>query len=151
MGGRELARVTVVGPDLETVFEKVVKPDHRIIDYNTRYGTMSSLSEPSFLSELSMNYICCGGRLPLTGRTSTYLSNSCAYCGTEEYLEDKEDQQQNKDPPVQEQRPKCATICGGIMESYQRHMPDAGSFPKQVPEEDTANLLAKQNLQHGSP
>ena len=24
-------------------------------------------------------------------------------------------------------------------------------FPKQVPQEDTANLLAKQNLQHGSP
>ena len=46
---------------------------------------------------------------------------------------------------------KCATICGGIMESYQKHMPDAGSFPKQVPQEDTANLLAEQNLQHGSP
>ena len=72
-------------------------------------------------------------------------------CGTEEYLEDKQDQQQNKDPPVQEQRPECATICGGIMESYQKHMPDAGSFPKQVPQEDTANLLAEQNLQHGTP
>ena len=56
----------------------------------------------------------------------------------------EQDQQQNKDPPVQEQHPKCATICGGIMESYQRHMPD-------VPQEDTANLLAEQNLQHGSP
>ena len=37
---------------------------------------------------------------------------------------------QNKDPPVQEQRPQCATICGGIMEGHQRHMPDAGSFFK---------------------
>ena len=55
---------------------------------------------------------------------------------------DKEDQQQNKDPPVQEQCPECATICGGIMEGHQRHMPDAGSFIKQVPQEDTANLLA---------
>ena len=42
-------------------------------------------------------------------------------------------------------------ICGGIMEGRQRHMPNAGSFPKQVPLEDTANLLAKQNLQHGTP
>ena len=33
----------------------------------------------------------------------------------------------------------------------QKHMPDAGSFPKQVPQDDTANLLAEQNLQHGSP
>ena len=55
------------------------------------------------------------------------------------------------DPPVQEQRPECATICGRIMEGHQRHMPDAGSFPKQVSQEDTANLLAKQNLQHGTP
>ena len=38
-----------------------------------------------------------------------------------------------------------------IMEGCQRHMPDAGSFPKQVPQEDTANLLAKQNLQQGMP
>ena len=30
-------------------------------------------------------------------------------------------------------------------------MPDAGSFPKQVPQEDTKNLLAKQNLQHETP
>ena len=32
------------------------------------------------------------------------------------------------------------------MDGHQRHMPDAGSFSKQVPQEDTANLLAKQNL-----
>ena len=57
-------------------------------------------------------------------------------CDTE-YLEDKQDQQQNKDPPVQEQRPQCATICGGIMEGHQRHMPYAGRFSKQVPQEDT--------------
>ena len=71
-------------------------------------------------------------------------------CGNEEYLEDKQDQQLNKDPPVQEQRPECATICSGIMEGRQKHMLDAGSFPKQVPQKDTANLLAKQNL-HGTP
>ena len=37
------------------------------------------------------------------------------------------------------------------MEGHQRHIPDAGSFSKQVPQEDTANLLAKQNLLQGTP
>ena len=87
---------------------------------------------------------------PQQGSTKKSSRNSRKQRGPEEYLEDKQDQQQNKDPPVQEQRPKCATICGGIVESYQKHMPDAGSFPKQVPQEDTANLLAEQNLQNGS-
>ena len=35
--GCELARVSVVGSDLKTAYEALVKPENHIIDYNTRY------------------------------------------------------------------------------------------------------------------
>ena len=34
--GLQLTRVTVVDPDMATVFESIVKPSHPIVDYNTR-------------------------------------------------------------------------------------------------------------------
>ncbi len=39
--GLELVRVTVVGLDGRLVYEAYVKPDHEIIDYNTRYSGLS--------------------------------------------------------------------------------------------------------------
>ena len=37
--GMQLARVSVVDMHLNVVYEKVVKPSHPIVDYNTRYMT----------------------------------------------------------------------------------------------------------------
>ncbi|KAH3733641.1 hypothetical protein DPMN_040073 [Dreissena polymorpha] len=39
--GVELARVTVVGADLEPVYESLVMPDNRIVDLNTRFSGIS--------------------------------------------------------------------------------------------------------------
>ncbi|CAH1773803.1 unnamed protein product [Owenia fusiformis] len=39
--GFELARVTVVGDNLNSVFEKIVKPEKKIIDYNTRFSGLT--------------------------------------------------------------------------------------------------------------
>lgn len=36
--GVELARVTVINSDLKTVYESLVRPEHRIVDYNTRFS-----------------------------------------------------------------------------------------------------------------
>ncbi|KAL3870043.1 hypothetical protein ACJMK2_042660 [Sinanodonta woodiana] len=36
--GVELARITVIGPDLEPVYESLVKPDRSVIDYNTKFS-----------------------------------------------------------------------------------------------------------------
>ena len=36
--GLELASVSVIDSKLNTVYEKFVKPDHPVTDYNTRYG-----------------------------------------------------------------------------------------------------------------
>jgi len=36
--GVELARVTVINSDLKTVYESLVRPEHKIIDYNTRFS-----------------------------------------------------------------------------------------------------------------
>ncbi|XP_064605094.1 RNA exonuclease 1 homolog [Liolophura sinensis] len=37
-GGCELARVTVIAPDLSVIYESLVKPDKPVIDYNTRFS-----------------------------------------------------------------------------------------------------------------
>ena len=34
--GMEVARVTVVNSECEVIYETLVKPDHEILDYNTR-------------------------------------------------------------------------------------------------------------------
>ncbi|XP_023243298.1 RNA exonuclease 1 homolog isoform X1 [Centruroides sculpturatus] len=36
--GVELARITVIGPDLKPVYETLVKPEHEILDLNTRFS-----------------------------------------------------------------------------------------------------------------
>ena len=36
LGGLELARITVVNTEGESVFESLVQPFHPIVDYNTR-------------------------------------------------------------------------------------------------------------------
>ena len=36
--GLQLTRVSVVDMHLKPVYEKLVKPSHPIVDYNTRYG-----------------------------------------------------------------------------------------------------------------
>ena len=51
----------------------------------------------------------------------------------------------------QEQRADCTTICCRVLESDQRNMPHAGSIPKQVPQKNSAHLLAKQDNQCGAP
>lgn len=35
--GLELTRVTVINEDCRVVYETLVKPEHPILDYNTRY------------------------------------------------------------------------------------------------------------------
>ena len=72
-------------------------------------------------------------------------------CGSEEHLEDENDQQENKDTHFQEQRTERTTICCRVLESDQRNMPHAGSIPKQVPQENSAHLLAKHDNQCGAP
>ena len=42
-------------------------------------------------------------------------------------------------------------ICCRVLESDQRNMPHAGSIPKQVPQKNSAHLLAKQDNQCGAP
>lgn len=39
--GVELARVTVVGSDMEPMYETLVKPDRPVVDYNTRFSGIS--------------------------------------------------------------------------------------------------------------
>ncbi|XP_029998536.1 RNA exonuclease 1 homolog [Sphaeramia orbicularis] len=39
--GLELSRVTVVNPSLQVVYDTFVKPDHEVIDYNTRFSGIS--------------------------------------------------------------------------------------------------------------
>ena len=36
--GIELARVTVINSELKTAYESFVRPEHRIVDYNTRFS-----------------------------------------------------------------------------------------------------------------
>ena len=36
--GVELARVTVINSELKTVYESLVHPEHKIVDYNTRFS-----------------------------------------------------------------------------------------------------------------
>lgn len=36
-GGQELARVTVTDCENNSVYETLVRPDRKVIDYNTRY------------------------------------------------------------------------------------------------------------------
>ena len=40
--GVELARVTVINSDLKTVYESLVRPEHKIVDYNTRFSGITS-------------------------------------------------------------------------------------------------------------
>lgn len=35
--GSELTRVTIIGPDCSTVYDKLVKPRNKILDYCTKY------------------------------------------------------------------------------------------------------------------
>ena len=72
-------------------------------------------------------------------------------CGSEEHLEDENDQQENKDTHFQEQRTEHTTICCRVLESDQRNMPHAGSIPKQVPQKNSAHLLAKHDNKYGAP
>ena len=72
-------------------------------------------------------------------------------CSSEEHLEDENDQQENKDTHFQEQLTERTTICCRVLESDQRNMPHAGSIPKQVPQKNSAHLLAKQDNQCGAP
>jgi len=36
--GVELARVTVINSDLETVYDTLVRPGHKVVDCNTRFS-----------------------------------------------------------------------------------------------------------------
>ena len=72
-------------------------------------------------------------------------------CGSEEHLEDENDQQENKDTHFQEQHTERTTICCRVLESDQRNMPHAGRIPKQVPQKNSAHLLAKQDNQCRAP
>ena len=58
---------------------------------------------------------------------------------------------ENKDTHFQEQRTERTTICCRVLESDQRNMSHAGSIPKQVPQKNSAHLLAKQDNQCGAP
>jgi len=40
--GAELARVTVINSDLKTVYESLVRPEHKIVDYNTRFSGITA-------------------------------------------------------------------------------------------------------------
>ena len=42
IGGCELARVTVIGADLKPIVERLVKPQHPVIDYNTRFSGLTA-------------------------------------------------------------------------------------------------------------
>jgi len=40
--GVELARVTVINSDLKSVYETLVRPEHKVVDYNTRFSGITS-------------------------------------------------------------------------------------------------------------
>ena len=40
--GSELARLTVINADLKTVYESLVRPEHKIVDYNTRFSGITA-------------------------------------------------------------------------------------------------------------
>jgi len=40
--GCELARVTVINSDFKTVYESLVRPEHKIVDYNTRFSGLAA-------------------------------------------------------------------------------------------------------------
>ena len=58
-----------------------------------------------------------GAKLTKDGNTEAEIKTRGAFCGSEDHLEDENDQQENKDTHFQEQRTDRSAICCRVLES----------------------------------
>ncbi|MGH0172133.1 UNVERIFIED_CONTAM: hypothetical protein FKN15_002957 [Acipenser sinensis] len=89
--GLELARVTVVNPSLQVVYNTFVKPDSEVIDYNTRYDRFFSSS--LFLhvhdgcKEYLEGFVKTFSKSSLSNGNSGVFALACQMCYTTQGLE----------------------------------------------------------------